>query len=138
MSQIDSAVALIQSVDINIPIQLTTVIGLDLINANNPNYQFLKGADLTEYIVNKPTHQDQHRLDRSVLYINKEIVLRNAANRIPTAWGANVVHAYKRGKIYHRYNRLVDGCHYSEGLNEEWCKILCSSFAKMSKVPFNY
>lgn len=138
MNEIEAACDIIKETTANTHIQLTTVIGMDLTDANNQNYVHLRGQELENYRTNKLLHNDQQRLNLTILTINKEIVLANLGKGIPTAWTANTVHAYKHGKTLHRYTKLIDGCHFSENLKEEWIKILCSSYDKMNRIDFHY
>lgn len=138
MTQVRDAIKQINNIDDKVRIQCTTAIGLDLTDANHSDYTKLTGLKLREYRVNKTINLDQDRLNRTVLAINKEIVLLNRANDIQTAWTANCVHAYKHGNTLHRYTKLIDGCHFTDTTAAEWAKILCTSYTKMHDINSDY
>lgn len=138
MRQLNEAIQIINILHPEIVIQVTTLIGADLTNANFRRYKHLSGLDLENYNKAKVEDINQHIMNEIVLAINREIVMLNTSNSIPTAWTSNCIHSYKHGTYYHRYSRLSDGCHYTGRIKEDWAKLLCASYAKMTRVTFKY
>lgn len=127
IDQVKEAMGILKNFFPNMPIQLTTVIGIDI-----QVYNGGESGKLQSHLPHDERSFDpaQHRLNKTIEAINGEIVCLNTSNRIPTPWTANVVHARKGKRIYHRYNKLYDGCHLEENTKEEWCNMLILSFNK--------
>lgn len=132
ISQLKESISMIKTLRPNIQIQATTVIGLDLTDANTRGLRHKTGKDRHDYYQNKTQHPQQHIVDTAVNIINKEIAAINISNDIATPWTANAIHFHKgKGKFVAKYDRLTDGCHLGEKAKENWVNQLVLSYKKI-------
>lgn len=130
IGQIKEAIVTLRNLFPEIPVQVTTVIGIDIMVYNSG----ISGRPKAHIPYAERTFDIlQPRMNATIEAINGEIVCLNRSSNIPTPWTANVVHARKCKKIYHRYNKLYDGCHLDDKTKVEWCNMLLLSFPKFKK-----
>lgn len=130
IDQVKEAIGVLHNFFPDTPVQLTPVIGIDLRVYNNPgaarNDQY-QPYELRTFDTN------QMRMNDTIASINDEVICINRDNGIPNPWTANVIHARKGSKTFHRYFKLSDGCHLEAHTQVEWCKMLLLSFSKFTQ-----